>query len=155
MAVGYLNLCSNNIPLEGLRPLARTHVLELCLGSSGSSAEKRRDVLGLLPNVWVLEGEYVTAQERCAADGYDQPSPCNDGVGNGRLLGEGQNELVRNPASRRRLDDASGGRGGGRRQSVGGKHREGVGQQEYRHLLQQGHQTKEFFENVVWKLPCR
>lgn len=155
MAVGYLNLCSNNIPLEGLRPLARTHVLELCLGSSGSSAEKRRDVLGLLPNVWVLEGEYVTAQERCAADGYDQPSPCNDGVGNGRLLGEGRNDLVQKTENRRRLGDARGGGRGGRLQSGGGQNREGVGQQEYRHLSQQGRQTKEFFENVVWKLPCR
>lgn len=151
MAVGYLNLSSNSIPLEGLRPLARTHILELCLGGSGSSAENRRDILGLLPNVWVLDGEYVTAQERCAADGYDKSNP--RGVDNGHLLGEERNDLIRKPESQRRQDDAKGGRRRSQHTSGGSNDRR-TGQQEYRDLLQQGHQTKEFFENVVWKLPC-
>ncbi|CAM9239081.1 unnamed protein product, partial [Ectocarpus sp. 12 AP-2014] len=67
MALGYLNLSSNFIPLDGLRPLARAHILELFLGN-GRSSEERRRTLCALPNLWVLDDEFVTAEERRIAD---------------------------------------------------------------------------------------
>ncbi|CAN0538545.1 unnamed protein product, partial [Ectocarpus sp. 12 AP-2014] len=63
MALGYLNLSRNFIPLDGLRPLARAHILELFLGS-GRSSEERRRTLCALPNLWALDDEFVTAEER-------------------------------------------------------------------------------------------
>lgn len=156
MALGYLNLSSNLLPLEGLRPLAHAHILELFLGSTRPGQERRR-TLGLLPNVWVLDDEYVTARERRAAeDDYSHGA----GERNDHLLRTWNDaSLLRSPGKLR--DNNGGGRRINNRKQLRISHqrpqqiKELGGRSGFGSLEIQGRQVREFYENVVWKLPSR
>lgn len=165
MALGYLNLSSNSLPLESLRPLARTHVLELFLGD-GRSTQERRRTLGLLPNLWVLDDEFVTAKERRVAEddfvrggGSDR----NDHLiltRNGSSLPDKTEQLsVRNdggvncvqpPGVFSRKDVRISHRPPHRKTGPSSSSRSGFGG-----LASQGRHVREFYENVLWKLPSR
>ena len=157
MALGYLNLSNNPLSLEDLRPLAHAHILELLLGSVRSGEDRRR-TLSLLPNVWVLDNEYVTAREhRTAEDDY--------------ALGaeERTDHLLRtwndSPLSRSPEKLRDGGGVGGRhsdsRKEVRNSHQqthpktERGGGSGFGSLETQGRQARDFFESVLWKLPSR
>lgn len=170
--MGYLDLSFNaDLSLERLRPLARAHVLELYLGGDSSPAPDRLCILKAVPNVWVLNGEYVTAYERRLADhldwlNNDDGSDCNSNHAKlQRWHVEGAKCTALGPES---LDETGGSRdtrdsfeGEGRTQ---GHHRQKRTRRqemfnalhpEYRDLDRQGHLAREFFEDVVWKLPSR
>lgn len=160
MALGYLNLSSNPLPLEGLRPLAHAHILELFLGSV-HSREERRQTLGILPNVWVLDDEYVTASERREAeDDYSH----GRGESNDHLLRTwNDSSLPRSPEKLRCIDGKSvaGGRKDDSSKEVRTSHQRTQQKKElgggsgFGSLETQGCQAREFYENVVWKLPSR
>lgn len=160
MALGYLNLSSNLLPLESLRPLARTHVLELFLGD-GRSTQERRRTLGLLPNLWVLDDEFVTTKERLVAEGDfsrggserndhlilmrgdsslpDKPEELRDDGGVNCVQPPGvfsrkDVHISRRPPHKKREPSSGSGFGG---------------------LASQGRHAREFYENVLWKLPSR
>lgn len=155
MALGYLNLSSNSLPLESLRPLARAHVLELFLGSGRSTHERRR-TLGLLPNLWALDDEFVTAKERrVAEDDYSRGGrersdhlllACNESSlldkseelrndGPPGIVSRKEVHISRQPPHQQKKGLSSGSGFGG--------------------LETQGHQVREFYENIMWKLPSR
>lgn len=153
MALGYLSLSDNDTPLECLRPLARAHILELCLGRGRS--ERRRIVL-LLPNVWVLDEEYVTADERRFADGFDQTRRSEASNGGDHLYA--WNDACWKPVA----DNSEDNRGGNEPRIFSHKDKPNAQRQktsgcclEYQDLERHGRRTREFFQNVVWKLPCR
>lgn len=158
MALGYLNLSNNPLTLEALRPLAHAHILELFLGSVRSDEERRR-TLALLPNVWVLDDEYVTARERRAAE-----DDCSHGAGerNGHLLRTWNDpSLLRSPEELRNDD------GPGSRHIIQSRNQVPTGNERpqpkkapgggcgFGSLETQGRQVHDFYDNVVWKLPSR
>lgn len=160
MALGYLNLSSNSLPLESLRPLAYMHVLELFLGDDRPTQERRR-TLGLLPNLWVLDNEFVNAKERCVAEGdfsrggtarndhllltwkvsssLDKSEELRDDGGIKCVQPTGTVSQKALRVSRQRTKKKEGPRSGS---GFGG-------------LESQGHHVREFYENVLWKLPSR
>lgn len=156
MALGYLNVSNNHLPLEGLRPLARAHILELFLGNGRSRQERRRTV-GILPNLWVLDDEFVTAEERrTAEDDY-----AHEGGGGGDELLLTWND---SPSS----EDAGESSKSSRRdvQPIGRKdarighhlpqeHEKFGGGSGFGGIETQGRRVREFFEDVVWKLPAK
>lgn len=145
--MGYINLSNNTIPLEDLRPLTRTHILELCLGN-GSSPEERGKVLRLLPNVWVLDNEYVSAQERFLSDNLDERKKNDHEIEWNGLEGKPGNKTSQDGLHS--SDNPSG-------------KSKGMGQKKYflncpllyRGMEHQGRRTRKFYENVIWKIPCR
>ncbi|CAN0011132.1 unnamed protein product, partial [Choristocarpus tenellus] len=67
--LGHLDLSGNCIPLEALQPLVSIHILELSIaGNPAAEVANRSTILRLLPYLWVLDGEYVTAEERRRAN---------------------------------------------------------------------------------------
>lgn len=161
MALGYLNLSSNFIPLDGLRPLSRAHILELFLGS-GRSSEERRRTLCALPNLWVLDDEFVTAEERRVADANHQNNGGSGGATSGHLLPtwnqsspkrgktrdkDGSTAVV-SPSSFVVVKDA-------RRHHPLQKKKEPACKSGFVDLETQGRLTQDFYENVVWKIPSR
>lgn len=158
MALGYLNLSGNPIPLEGLWPLARVHILELCLTSGRRSTEERREILRLLPNVWVLDDEYVTAQERCSADGLQDVNHRQDllDTSNDHPLAWNDHNPVRNFGKSLR-EDSHGGKDHHVDSSEGKLKQQKIATcgLSYRSPEGQGNRAREFYENVVWTLPCR
>jgi hypothetical protein len=73
-AIGYLNLSGTSLTFQKLMPLRSMFILELDTARNpklqlpGLSLAKNRLVLvHLLPRVWVLDGIFVTLQERAAA----------------------------------------------------------------------------------------
>lgn len=157
MALGYLNLSSNPLPLEGLRPLAHAHILELFLGTVRSGQERRR-ALGLLPNVWVLDDEYVTAIERRAAeDDYSHGA----GERGDYLLRTWNDPSLLRSREKLRDDDGAGARHVDVGKYVRPNHQPPQQKQEpgggsgFGSLETQGRQVREFYENIVWKLPSR
>eukprot|EP00752_Nemacystus_decipiens_P002990 g2774.t1 len=157
MALGYLNLSGNPFPLEALRPLAHAHILELFLGSARSGEERRR-ALALLPNVWVLDDEYVTARERRAAED-DYSHGAQDW--NGHLLRTWNESTL--PRSPEKLGDGGGtgnrdvdSRDGVRASQQPSQPKKGPGGGPgFGSLETQGRQVREFYDDVVWKLPSR
>lgn len=157
MALGYLNLSGNPLTLKALRPLAHAHVLELFLGSVRSGEERRR-TLALLPNVWVLDDEYVTTRERRAAeDDYSHGA----GETNGHLLQTWNNSSLLRSPGKLGDDDGAGSRHVGSINEVRPTHQRPRPQKEpggasgFGSLETQGHQVHEFYEHVVWKIPSR
>lgn len=72
-ALGFLHLERNRLTFNQIACLRGMHVMELRLagnldivGSGGGehSQEYRKKVVALLPNVWILDGHYVSAMER-------------------------------------------------------------------------------------------
>lgn len=155
MALGYLNLSNNAISLEGLRPLARAYILELCLGSNRS---ERRRIVRLLPNVWVLDEEYVTADERRFANEFDQSQPAGASEGGNPLYA-----LNDEGCSKLDTETREDNRGEGNEPRISsGKDKPDVQEKrdygcrlEYQDLELRGRQTREFFQNVVWNVPSR
>lgn len=161
MALGYLNLSSNFIPLDGLRPLARAHILELFLGS-GRSSEERRRTLCALPNLWVLDDEFVTAEERRIADDNHQHNGRGGGATSDHLLptwnqsspkrektrDKDGNTAIASPSSIVVVKDAG-------RHHPPQKQKESACKSGFVDFETQGHLTQDFYENVVWKIPSR
>lgn len=162
LAIGYLDISYNaNLSLEHLRPLARAHLLELYLGGDNRLASDRPFILRVIPNVWVLNGEYVTKHERKLAE---RLGGCNDGH---ELLAWYRRTKIRGPGCEP-LNTAD---GLWKNQTFGGKvlpkgesQAQETQQQsetfsvlhpEYRDMSRQSRLAREFFEDVVWKLPCR
>lgn len=158
MALGYLNLSSNPLPLESLRPLAHTHILELYLGDDRSPDERRR-TLSLLPNLWVLDEEFVTARERrIAEDNYHHVEAGSAG-GIQLLLTRSDSST---PVKARGFGDRSDCRAEcstspdevqshqSPQPKNGPFYRSAYGD-----LERQGRLARGFFEDVVWKLPSR
>ena len=125
-ALGHLYLSGNRITYEELSTLGGVHVMELRLENNrgltttegGSDpAQYRRNVLFLMPHVWVLDGVFVTAEERAAvaayfSDGSSDRSPDDDtadgdgdggggGGGGGGEPGPGAGSPLRELAKRR------------------------------------------------------
>eukprot|EP00903_Cladosiphon_okamuranus_P007612 g7381.t1 len=151
MALGYLNLSSNPLPLEALRPLAYAHILELFLGSV-RVGETRRRTLGLLPNVWVLDDEYVTARERRVAE-EDYSHGTEEKAWN-------NSSMLRSPEKRRDDGGAPGRHINSRNQARTNHERaqpntEPSGGSGYGSMETQGRHARDFYENVMWKLPSR
>lgn len=155
MALGYLDLSNNPIPLEALRSIARSHVLELVLGR-GNKPNERRQILHMLPNVWVLDEEFVTEKERREAESSRQQ---HESTGNIR---NAYDSLISNDKTTVECDSA--------RDSTVKKKRRGFSPRggnraphgmtcsdssDYRIMERQSRRTQEFFENVVWKVPSR
>ena len=69
-AVGYLNLADNKVHYDNLLALSSVHIVELHLAGNSSlqkgysKQEYRRNVIALIPGVWVLDGEFVSQRER-------------------------------------------------------------------------------------------
>lgn len=153
MALGYLNLSSNPLPLEALRPLAHAHILELFLGSV-RAGEARRRTLGLLPNVWVLDDEYVTARERRAAE---EDYSHGAGERNDHFLRTWNDSSLLRSQEKPRGDSGARGRHIDHRNQVRTSHQQTQpgGGSGFGSLETQGRQSRDFYENVVWKLPSR
>ncbi len=156
MALGYLNLSNNPLPVENLRPLARAHILELFLGSGRSPQERRRTV-GFLPNLWVLDDEFVTAQERhTAEDDYAHEGGGADDqlllTWNAPSLSEKAKETCgrdrRHVQSASRKDKCIGHQPPQKTKGLG----PGPG---FGGIETQGRRARKFFEDVVWKLPSK
>lgn len=149
MALGYINLSSNPLPLEALRPLAHAHILELFLGRTRSGEERRR-TLGFVPNVWVLDDEYVTARERRAAeDDYSLGA----GERNDHLLRTWSNSsLPRSSEKRRDTETKNEVRTSHQRSRQKNELGGGSG---FGSLETQGRLAFELYENIVWTLPSR
>ncbi|OQR92943.1 hypothetical protein ACHHYP_03068 [Achlya hypogyna] len=78
LALGYLGLRGNELTFKDLVPLRDVHIVELHLAdnaslvSDGDATAYRLTVAALLPNVWSLDGHFITAAERLRAmDRYD------------------------------------------------------------------------------------
>ncbi|CAM9133396.1 unnamed protein product, partial [Hapterophycus canaliculatus] len=158
MALGYLNLSSNPLPLESLRPLAQTHILELYLGNDGSPEERRR-TLSLLPNLWVLDEEFVTARERRIAEDSYHHAEKGGGGGIQLLLTRIDSSI---PDKARGLQDHCDSRAdmSASPEKVSSHHplqrRNGPnGRSAYGDLERQGRNARGFFEDVLWRLPSR
>jgi hypothetical protein len=69
-ALGCLVLTGNKITWEELRVLRKMHIVELTLEGNAeltkglSASEYRQQVIHLLPHVWVLDGKYISQDER-------------------------------------------------------------------------------------------
>ncbi|CAM9159192.1 unnamed protein product [Ectocarpus sp. 13 AM-2016] len=161
MALGYLNLSSNFIPLDGLRPLARAHILELFLGS-GRSSEERRRTLCALPNLWVLDDEFVTVEERRIADDNHRHNGSGEGATSDHLLPTWN----QSSPTRDKTRDKDGSTAIASPSSIvitkdAGRHHPPKTQKAstcksgFVDLEIQGHLTQDFYENVVWKIPSR
>lgn len=151
LAIGYLDLSHNDLPLKTLRPLERSSVLELYLGD-GIDINRRR-VLRLVPGAWVLNGEFVEERERFLAEALDssderarerKSSPRHEGQT--PLLGEFGLDVEEHG------DGEMGVRQGLRRDK---QQNFSIGHPEYRDMRQQGRLAREFLENVLWKVPSR
>lgn len=161
MALGYLNLSSNPLPLESLRPLSCAHVLELFLGDDRSTQERRR-TLGLLPNLWVLDDEFVNAKERrVAEDDFSRGrskrndhlllTTCSDSSlldKSDKLRDDGGINCVQSPGIFSREDVCTS-------RQPSNKKKEPSSGSGFGGLESQGHHVREFYENVLWKLPSR
>lgn len=73
-AIGYLNLSGTGLTFQQLMPLRSMFVLELETARNPklqlpglTLAQNRLVLVHLLPRVWVLDGIFVTLQERAAA----------------------------------------------------------------------------------------
>lgn len=162
LAIGYLDLSYNvDLSLEHLRPLARAHLLELYLGGDDRLASDRPCILRVVPNVWVLNGEYVTAHERRLAE---RSGKCNDDTElppwyTGTKIRESGCEPLDEtdgPSESRSFWEKE--QTEGEREVGGTQHQSEMFSAfypEYRDMSRQGRLAREFFEDVVWKLPCR
>jgi hypothetical protein len=79
--LGYLNVSSTAVSLQSLLVLRAMHILELVVDAAGSKLapqlslspqHSRLLVVHLLPRVWVLDGLFVTQEERWAAQEFAQ-----------------------------------------------------------------------------------
>lgn len=149
MAIGYLNLCHNNLSLESLRPITRAHVLELYLGKDLGA--DRLAILCLVPGVWVLDGEYVRDHERRVAEGLEHCE--HDNVGVESLNGPVQvsKRALRQEANEHQDESKP----DGDEYELRRMHNFSVYDSEFRDMTQQGHLIQEFFQTAVWKVPCR
>lgn len=156
MAVGYLDLSHNPISGRGLRSLASVHIVELRLGR-GRSYQDRQSVLRTLPNVWVLDEEYVTAEERYSADKASESSTDDDRASAEYLLCSSESIRASKPGAGQNDFEE----GGGRPQTGNDTCADGsptvvaTCRPAYRDVDQTGHRIRKFYENVIWKLPCR
>lgn len=158
MALGYLDLSNNPISLKALRSIARSHVLELVLGRDCKPNE-RRQILRMLPNVWVLDEEFVTEKERRDAESSQQRDKSGGNTKNAHDFLVSNDKTTAGPAE---FDAA-------RDSGVKKKHREISARggnraphdmacsysSHYRILERQSRRTQEFFKNVIWKIPSR
>lgn len=158
MALGYLNLSNNPLPLESLRPLARAHILELCLGS-GRSVEERRRTLAMLPHLWVLDEEFVTAQERRIAEDKYHDAEAGVGIGNQALPLQTDSSTLKVPKNLHNLRGNQADNPANTKESPGHQssqqRNEPPHRSAYGDLEVQGRQARSFYEDVVWRLPSR
>lgn len=69
-AIGYLNLRDNKLRYENLLQLSPLHIVELqlagnsCLEEGFTRQEYRRNIIALIPSVYVLDGEFISQRER-------------------------------------------------------------------------------------------
>ena len=74
-ALGSLNLADNGFPLHSLNALRFIHILRLCITGSNEiisigsnpnivTSSHRSETISLLPNIWVLDDDFITNSER-------------------------------------------------------------------------------------------
>lgn len=155
MALGYLNLASNPLPLESLRPLARAHILELHLGN-GHSAENRERMLSLLPNLWVLDEEFVNARERRIAEDTYHHVEAGAGGGIQLLLTQADSAPPDKATGFQDRDGLLAGISASQEGVPGEPPNNGSScASAYGDLTRQGRHARKFYEEVVWRLPSR
>jgi hypothetical protein len=70
LALGKLNLAGNPIDLASLSSLDRVHILRLHLTVGAEmGASLNSYIAGLLPNVWVVNDDFISAADRAARYG--------------------------------------------------------------------------------------